>query len=174
MSRTLTSATTNALASQLTLPGYLVRISWISSVVRLTSRDTITWNGNAYTGFGVVPKGLEWRGSAEQGGTLRLDNSSGAYSVLALSEGVADVPITVWIYDAAATANADPVCVFDGVGDSCQIMPDAITIKVTSKRSRALFAPRSYITQDNGFSIVPPEGKTIEWGGQRYTFTRQR
>ena len=174
MSRTLTSATTNALASQLTLPGYLVRISWPTNTVRLTSRSDITWSGNLYSGFGVLPGGLEWRGSAEQGGTLRLDNSSGVYSALALSDGVADVPITIWIYDAAATATADPVCVFDGVGDSCQIMPDAITIKVTSKRSRALFAPRQYINQASGFSIVPPEGRTIVWGGQTFKFTRAR
>ena len=118
--------------------------------------------------------GIEWRGTAEQGGTLRLDNSSGAYSVVALDEGVADVPIKVWAYDAAATATADPVQIFDGVGDSCDIMPDAVTLRVTSKRSRSLYAPRAYITQDAGFSIVPPEGRTIEWGGDRYTFQRQR
>ena len=87
MSRTLTSATTNALASQLTLPGYLVRISWPTNTVRLTSRSDITWSGNLYSGFGVLPGGLEWRGSAEQGGTLRLDNSSGAYSALGLVSG---------------------------------------------------------------------------------------
>ena len=173
MARTLSTPTTNALAGQLTQPGYLVYIGW-AAPIRLSSRADLTWNGDPYTGFGVVPGGLEWRGSAEQGGTLKLDNSSGAYSVMALGEGVADVPIKVWIYDEAATATADPVAVFDGVGDSCDIMPDALTIRVTSKRSRSLYAPRTYITQDNGFSIVPPEGKTIEWGGQRYTFQRAR
>ena len=173
MSRTLTMPTTNALAEQLTRPGYLVYIGW-STPVRLSSRADLTWNSSLYIGFGVSASGIEWRGSAEQGGTLKLDNSSGSYSILALDEGVADVPVKVWAYDAAATATADPVAVFDGVGDSCDIMPAAITIKVTSKRSRSLFAPRSYITQDNGFSIVPPDGKTIVWGGQRYTFQRQR
>jgi len=174
MSRTTISpATTNALAAQLTRPGYLVYIGW-AVPVRLSSRTDLTWDGYLYIGFGVTPGGLDWSGTAEQGGTLKLDNSSGDYSVMALGEGVADVPIKVWAYDAAATATADPVPVFDGVGDSCEIMPDAITIRVTSKRSRSLYAPRAYITQDAGFSIVPPEGKTIQWGGQRYTFSRQR
>jgi hypothetical protein len=173
VSRTLSTPTTNALAGQLTRPGYLAYIGW-ATPVRLSSRGDLTWNGNLFIGFGVVTDGIEWRGTAEQGGTLRLDNSSGSYSVMALGEGVADVPIKLWAYDAAATATGDPVAIFDGVGDSCDIMPDAITIRVTSKRSRSLYAPRSYITQDNGFSIVPPEGKTIQWGGQRYTFTRQR
>lgn len=173
MSRTLSTPTTNALAGQLTRPGYLVYLGW-APPVRLSSRADLTWNGDLYIGFGVAPAGIEWRGTAEQGGTLRLDNSSGAYSSLALGVGVADVPIKIWAYDEAATATADPVAVFDGVGDSCGIMPDAITIRVTSKRSRSLYAPRAYITQDAGFSIVPPDGKTIQWGGQRYTFTRQR
>jgi len=173
MSRTLTTPTTNALAAQLTRPGYLVYLGWLTPV-RLSSRADLTWNGSLYIGFGMNPDGIEWRGTAEQGGTLRLDNSSGAYSATALDEGVADVPIKVWAYDEAATATGDPVAIFDGVGDSCEIMPAYITIRVTSKRSRSLFAPRAYITQDAGFSIVPPEGKSIMWGGQRYTFQRQR
>ena len=139
----------------------------------MSSRSDRDWNGNVYIKYGVQPEGLEWRGSAEQGGTLKLPNVGGAYGVLALAEGVADVPVKIWVYDGAAIGTNDPVMVFDGVGDGCNIRPDSITISLTSRRSRSLFSPRTYINQDNGFSIVPPEGKKIVWGGQAYTFTRK-
>ena len=174
MSRSLSGSLTSALAAQLTKPGYLVFIGWTGNNKYLCSRGDTTWNGNTYIGFGVIPNGLEWRGSAEQTGTLRINNSAGEYSVMALADGVADVPIKVWIFDASAVALGDPVQVFDGVGDSCDIGPESITIKVTSKRSRALFAPRAYINQASGWSIVPPDGRSIEWGGERYVFTRKR
>jgi len=170
---TISSPTLTALAQSLTLPGYLFYIGW-ATPIRLCSRSDLNWNGNVYISYSAEMTGIEWRGSAEQTGTLRLSNFGNAYSEKALNEGVADVSIKIWIYDGAATATADPVPVFDGVGDSCEITPDAITIKCISKRTRSLFAPRSYINQDSGFSIVPPEGKVIQWGGQKYTFTRSK
>ena len=170
---TISSPTTTALAQSLTLPSYLFYIGWVAPI-RLCSRSDLDWKGNVYISYSATASGIEWRGSAESSGTLRLSNFGTNYSSTALDEGVADVPIKMWIYDGAATATDDPVLVFDGVGDSCEITSDAVTIRCTSKRARSLFAPRSYINQDSGFSIVPPEGKKITWGGQKYVFKRSR
>jgi hypothetical protein len=173
MARSLSTPTKNAIAAQLTQPGYLVHIGW-AAPVRLSSRGDMTWNGNVYIAAGVMVSGLDWSGSAEQTGSILLNNAENLYSATALNEGVADVPIDVWLYDGAATATSDPVQLFAGVGDSCSILPQSVTIKVTSTRTRSQFSPRAYITQDNGFSIVPPEGRIISWGGTPYRFERSR
>lgn len=171
--RTLTSATADAVAGALTQPGYLVQIDW-SVPVYLCSRDDTEWAGRLWVGAPLEVRGLTWTGAAEQKGVVAIGNADGSVGIVALREGAADVRIQIWIFDAAALADDDPVPVFDGSGDACEIERKEVRINITSRRSRALFAPRTYITAANGFSIIPTEGRTLPWGGERYVFKRAR
>jgi len=177
MSRSISSATLTALAAQMTRPGYLVEIGW-STPSRLSSRGDTNWNSLVWIGVGVGVNNLSWDGTGEIRGNLSINNGGtqtvpGAFTYNTLTYGAADVPIKIWIYDAAAIATSDPVLVFDGVGDTCQVRPEKVVISFISKRSAVLFSPRQYITKDSGFSIIPASGKTIYWGGQRYVLNRQ-
>lgn len=173
MPRTLSVATAAAMAAQLTQPGYFVHIDWAPPVY-LTTRASSNWNGIAWEGAPLTVNGLSWLAAAEQKGSIVLGNVDGRWAKRALDEGAADIRVRIWIFDAAAIATADPVAVFDGSGDACDITERAVTIALTAKRTRSLFAPRGYITRDNGFSIVPPNGKVIVWGGERYVFQRAK
>jgi len=177
MSRSISAPTLAALAAQMTRPGYLIEIGWVTPS-RLSSRGDTNWNSLVWVGVGAAVQGLAWDGSGEMRGSINVANGGtqtvpGAFTYNALTYGVADVPIKVWIYDAAALAVGDPVLVFDGVGDTCQITPDRVTFQFISKKSQVLFSPRQYITKDAGFSIIPPTGKVIYWGGQKYVLNRQ-
>jgi hypothetical protein len=177
MSRSISAPTLAALAAQMTRPGYLIEIGW-STPARLSSRGDLNWNSLVWVGVGAQVQGLAWDGSGEIRGTVSVANGGtqtvpGAFTYNALTYGVADVPIKVWIYDAAATATGDPVLVFDGVGDTAQVAPDRVVFSLVSKRAQVLFSPRQYITAEAGFRIIPPTGKLIYWGGQKYALNRQ-
>ncbi len=171
MPRTVSVASAAAMAAQQTLPGYFVSIGWAPPVY-LTTRGDTTWNSIAWEGAALTVSGLEWLTGAEQRGSLVLGNTDGRFARRALEEGAADIAIRIWVFDAAATATDDPVAVFDGSGDVCDVTERSVTISLTSRRSRSLFSPRTYITRDNGFSIVPPTGKTIVWANEKYVFKR--
>jgi hypothetical protein len=178
MSRSISSATLTALAAQMTSPGYLLQIGW-PTPARLSSRGDTSWNSQVWVGTGFVVQGLAWDGSGDMRGVISLNNGGtqsvyGDFSYNALTYGAADVPIQIWIYDKAALATPDPVAVFDGVGDTCQIEAAKVQIQFAAKRSNVLYSPRQYITAEAGFSIVPPDGKVIYWGGQKYVLSRQQ
>lgn len=173
MTRSISAPTLAAIAAQFTQPGYFVQIDW-SSITRLTSRSSRSWNGQFWVGGFVEVRSVTWSADGTQDGTVILQNGTGAYGVVALDEGVADKRVQIWIFDAAATATGDPVKIFDGVGDSCDISPATVTVKLVSQRSGVLNSPRQYITRESGDTIVPASGTVITWGGQTYRLQRGR
>jgi len=172
MARTVSGAMSTAQASRLTQPGYLAQIDW-PVVVRLCTRGTASYFSQTWVGGALKVKNVQWAPSGVQKASIQLLNSNGAYGIVVLGNGVADTRIRLWAFDAAATADADPVLVFDGVGDDASINQETVAIDLVTQRSGVLFSPRSYITQDAGFSITPQEGRSITWGGQRYAFSRK-
>ena len=179
MPRALSGPILAALAAQMTQPGYLVEIGWVGSVVRLSSRGDKNWNSLVWVGVGAAVSGLSWDGTGEMRGSIQVLNGgtntvSGDFTALAVALGVADIPIKVWIFDGAALAVGDPFLVVDGFGDNCTIDPAKVVFNFTSKRARTQFSPRRYICAEQGFSIIPPEGKRLDWGGQIYVLNRGR
>ena len=168
MSRTLSTATDAAVAATTTQPGYLVHIAW-STPSRLTSgRSPLNWNGYVWLATDIRVDGLKWDKAGQQTGSLTLGNSEQQFSALALNEGVADVPVSIWAYDRSATAAGDPVLVFSGVGGKLAANDDRLTLELTTQRSRALKCPRMRITAANGFNYLPVAGSSIRWGNERY------
>jgi hypothetical protein len=181
MSRSISGPTLSAIAGQMTRPGYLVEILWPSNnTIRFSSRGDTNWNSLVWPGYGSDVGDLSWDGSGDMRGTITLLNGGtqtsggGAFTSLALTYGFADIPVKIWIYDKSALAAGDPVLVVDGRGDSCQVAPDRVRFNFTSKGSRVQFSPRQYITAEQGFSIIPPDGKILYWGGQKYVLRRAR
>ena len=171
MSRTLTGPTTSAVAGPVTRPAYLVQINW-SAIARLTTGTTLSWNGSMWVSAAAQLSGLSWRAGSLQSATLTLNNMAQEYSSLALSEGVADVPVYVWAYDQAATAAGDPVRVFTGVGNGCSMNDNFVVFELTA--AGALKSPRLRVTSANGFNHLPAAGEVIRWGSQRYVMSRRK
>jgi hypothetical protein len=172
--RSPSTPTGNAIAAATTRPGYLVQIGW-STVTRITSSDaSLTWNGFVWVPASVALSGLRWDNSGLQSATLRLGNTDQAYSALALNEGVADIAIVAYAYDQSATATADPIKVFDGVGGRLTADDNSVTIELTTLRSRALKSPRQRITRAAGYSLLPAPGTVVRWGSENYTLRRRR
>lgn len=169
--RTLSTPTGNAVVATSTRPAYLLEIHW-STITRLTTGgEALTWNGYIWAPADVELTGLRWENAGLLAASLRLGNANQQFSALALNEGVADVSILVYAYDQSATATGDPVKVFDGVGGSCALDDDAVTIELTTQRVRALKSPRQRITRAAGYSLLPAAGTVIRWGNRRYVLT---
>lgn len=169
--RTLSAATNTAVAGPVTAPGYFVEILF-SSPLRISSRGTLAWSGNTWNAWDIRITGLAFDGTTSaQNGTLVLGNTDLSVGALILNQGIADRTINIWAFLGDAPATADPVQVFAGVGDVVSpINPDAGTVTVTLQQYAAgvLFCPRRYITNENGFSVLPPAGTLVPFNGETF------
>lgn len=164
----VSDATLEALLARFSEPGYFVRIDWALPTF-LCSRGDTSWAGRLWV---LAP--IELRGVTAGGGSIRIGNAGKEFGYQVLGEGVAGVRIRTWAYDGAATEDEDPIPIFDGFGDDAEGDLESVTIQLVTGSVGQLFAPRGYITRQEGFSIVPPDGRTVTWGGERYTFRRAR
>lgn len=171
MTRTVTAALTTEIGRDVVTPGYLVEIGF-ATPLRLSSRATLSWSGNTWTTWDVRVRGIavEAQGSTS-GGSLVLWNGDYTISALVLGEGVANRAVKIWVfYGDTALAASDPVQVFVGVADDASIDPTsgAVTLSLVQTNAAALFAPRFYVTPENGFSYLPAPGTVIDWDGERF------
>jgi hypothetical protein len=171
--RTPSTPTGNAIAADNTAPAHLVQIGW-STVTRITSdSESLPWNGYVWVPADLEVSELKWENAGQQAATMRLGNASQQWSALALNDGAADVPIMVWTYDRSATATADPVLVFSGVGGRCGADEDTVTIELATQRANTLKSPRQRISRSAGYSLLPAAGTVIRWGNQRYVLAKR-
>lgn len=169
--RTLSTPTQTEIAKTYTDPGYLVEIAF-STVVRLSSRGDVSWNGSSWlgseSGRDVGVDGLGSDGQGAQTGSLTLGNADNVVGALVLNEGVAGRAVKVWKFYEGATAAADPAQIFSGCGDEAEIGLTEVRISLVSESLQSLDSPRTRITKANGFNHLPPAGTIINWGGQAY------
>jgi len=176
MSRTLTAALSAELAADRTTPAYLVEILF-STPLRLSSRSTLTWNGNTWISRDLRIQGLRYDvGTAQQSGNLVLGDLDGSVTVLILREGVAGRAINVWKFYGAAPAPADPVQIFQGAGDAAAMDEKSagVNISLVQRSARELYAPRRFMTRATGFSILPVPGRIISFNGENFKLERDR
>jgi hypothetical protein len=124
MSRTLTTATANAIAATAVRPAILVEIDYASGTTRLHSGiGDLTFDGDTYTGVGTLGAITDLEESIDEsanGCTLTLAASS-AIIALALTEDARGRPVRIWIGArdlAADTLIADPALFFSGLVES--------------------------------------------------------
>lgn len=171
--RTLSGPTNTAVESLSARPAYLVAISW-STLITITSGDTLTWGAYTWYNHDIRLSNLEWNKDGLVSATLLLGNNNATYSALALNEGIADKSVVIWYYDQSATAIGDPVRIYDGSGGRCAINDQFISLSLVSQRIGTLKSPRIKITPGNGFSNLPPEKYVINWGGEKYVLTGRK
>lgn len=167
--RSLSSALLTALGGSVTRPAYLVHIGW-NVPVRLSSHGTVSWNGYTWSAADLSVDGVRV-GAGAVSGQLVLGNLDDVYGALVLNEGVADVPVTLYGFDAAATASGDMALLGECVGGEAEITVETVTIALRDPAS-FLFGPRQFIGPATGFTQLIAAGKVLNINGQSYRIAR--
>lgn len=162
--RTLSAGLLVELGLIVTRPGYLVQIDF-STPLYLSSLGDISWDGHTWAAADVKVAGLK----SGQGGTISFGNALLDYGALVLNEGVADRGIKIYAVWAGVV---EPVCEFDGVGDSSEV-GDRVSISLSEQGSRSLYSPRRFINASTGFNTLLPAGTRLTLGQQTYILERR-
>ena len=161
--RALSSATASATTASTTSPGYFVEIVFPSGTVRVTTRDTVTWNGFVWVRSVLKVSRIEGTG---QSGTLDFFDADRSLRTLVTQDGVNDRRVRVWKFYKGALATGDPALIFDGVGDGSRIAQGRVAINVARTGSRTLMSPRLRIGPFIGLNFLAPEGTIVNWAGR--------
>jgi hypothetical protein len=170
---TSTGVTAGASGSAAGEPGYLVEILF-PTPLRLSTRGQVAWSGQTWLPWRVSVQGLtvDAQGS-ESTGSLVIGNADYSISALILLNGIAQRGVNIWKFYSATPGASDPVQIFAGLADAASFDPANRNVSVTlgQANTRALDAPRFYITAENGFNFVPAPGSFIDWDGERFELT---
>jgi hypothetical protein len=168
--KSISSALSTALNAPVQQPAIFVQAGF-STVRRWSSFATATWNGQTWTREDVTVKDLEIDALMVRG-ALVIGNADDAAGNLVLSENPADIPITIWGYDAAATATADVVHLCDAVGAGARIDGRFVSINLRSP-SEFTLAPRQFVGPATGFNTLLPAGTVLSINGISYRLERR-
>ncbi len=160
--RSLSSPLNTALAAPVQRPALLVSMAF-ASTQRWSSGATLSWNGFTWTGRELAVENLVVE-ALRVSGTLVLGNLDDAIGTLILSEGVQDKVITIYGYDAAATATADVVWLCTAVGARAQLTHRQARIALRHK-CEFTAGPRTYVNGAAGFNWLQPAGTTLRING---------
>lgn len=168
--KTLSSALSAALGAPVQQPAILVQAGF-STVRRWSSFATTTWNGQTWTKEDIQLDQLQV-GALRVSGTLVVGNNDDGIGALVLAEGVQDRAITIWGYDAAATALGDVVWLCTAVGASAQVGLRDVRIALRH-RSEFMQAPRTFVGPAAGITGLLPAGAALRINGIDYVLERR-
>lgn len=171
MTRTVSAPTATAAAQTITQPGILLQVGF-TFVQRLSSRGDVTWNGFTWLAANIRMGQLQEAPNGSATMQVLVGNTDLAFGAACLGEAPQDKAVSLWQFFEGATAAGDPVPIFSGVIDSCDITPAAVTLQLSSLNQRTLIIPRRRITADAGFNHLLPAGRVIEFDGVRYELLR--
>lgn len=171
MGRTLSGPTSTATAQTITQPGYLVQLGF-SSVLRYSSRGDEIWNGQNWLANNVQVGTISETPNGGVSLGLTIGNTDLAFGAVCLTEQPQDKAVSVWAFYEGAVALADPILIFDGVIDSCDISQSAVQLTLSDLNAKTLFIPRGRITRANGFNRLSPVGRVISFNGLRIELVR--
>jgi len=160
--RALSSPLSTAVSGPVQRPALLVQMGF-STAQRWSSGGTISWNGNTWTAADVRVEGLMVE-ALRVSGTLIIGNLDDVIGGLILSQGVQDIAVSIYGYDAAATATGDVVWLADAVGASAQLTTHEARIAL---RHYAEFvsSPRTLVGAAAGFGQMLPAGTVLRING---------
>lgn len=169
MARTLSGPHTTAVGAPVTRPAILVQIDF-ATPVRWSSMATLSWSSQTWTAYDVRLEGLVVD-ALRVSGTLVVGNLDDVIGGLVLSEGIQDKAITIYGYDAAATASGDVQWLASAVGASAQISAEEVRIALRHK-CEFTTSPRTFVNQAANFNQVMAAGSVIKINGYDYRLGR--
>lgn len=168
--RSLSSALSTALGAPVQQPAILVQAGFAPER-RWSSFADVLWDNKLWVREDVALQDLQVDGLRLRG-TLVLGNADDVAGALLLTQSPADVPISIWGYDAAATALTDVVHLCDAVGAGAAIGLRQASISLRSP-SEHLTAPRTWVGPAAGFNTLLPAGVVLRINGQDYRLDRR-
>lgn len=162
--RSLSAPTLAAVSQTITEPRWFLQIDF-STVLRLCTNGSTSWNSQTWSDGAFDVGGLSWDSSIVQNVTLSFKDLDQSIAALCLTQEIADLPIKLWVFDAKAVATSDPVLVFDGAGASVSGASDG-SVKITANRlnSRSVDLPRNSWRVLLPSVLFAPAGTVITWG----------
>lgn len=167
--RSISSALAVALGAPVQRPAVLVEVGF-SPALRLSSGPSIPWGGHTWAAADVQVEGLRVE-PFRIAGTLVLGNADGAAGALCVSQGVQDIAIRIWAFDAAATASADVVWICDAQGSAARV--DVPDVRIALRhRCELITTPRTVVGPAAGFAQRLPAGAVLRINGIDYRLER--
>lgn len=145
--RTYSANTEALLDDDITRPLFIFEIGF-STAMRLSSRETVSWDGDSYVAAGI----------RFSGDRFRLFNEANTHSAAFLAQGTAGISCKVWqLYGEPPFAAADADLIFSGELGAASMPADAKYIEARLIEAPVLFAPRLYPVAP-AFNHIPPDG----------------
>ena len=166
----LSTALSAALGAPVQQPCVLVRLGFATPQY-WTSGATLTWGGQTWTQQAMALDGLNVQ-ALTIAGTLSIGNGDDVAGGLVLAQGVADMPIDIYGYDAAATGSTDVVLLCNAVGSGATIAGELVQIGLRSP-SEFLLSPRTFVRPQSGFTTLLPANSVIKINGQTLILERR-
>lgn len=164
--RSLPAGLETRVASRYTEPGYLVAIHYPTQIVRMSSRGTLSCQGETWVKQLLEISGLGSNGGGEAKGEIRLGNLDNAMAALFMTEGVKGRRVQVWLFDGDAPADDEIVLVFDGSADAPRLAVDRAQVALVADRASVMTLPRGVISPAHGFTHQTASGTVFSWGTQ--------
>lgn len=161
-SRSVTSATLAQAGAGVSAPAWFLQIDWAASTTRLCSYGAQTWNGQAWAGGGFTVR--EFGQDSKPAGVMLVDPSV-AYRTLALSDGIRDRLVQLWKGYIGTLADPDPVLLFRGYADGCEIGAGSVSFNLDWQSSARQFSPRQRIGPGIGVNFTATPNTTLRWAG---------
>ncbi len=168
--RTLSTAHSNALTGPVQRPAYLIQLNY-SPIQRWSSHDTVSWDSQTWTKFDITVEGLQVQALSVRG-TLVAGNADDVAGAFVIAQGIQDIPITIYGYDAAATSSGDVVLLASAVGGTAEVGLSEVRVSLRH-RSEFQQSPRTYVNAANGFTVLQSPGTVIRVNGQDIKLSRR-
>lgn len=175
MSRTVSSQVDTEIAKVVTAPGYLVEILFPEPIapLRVSSRGDVQFTDGRFfisANFQVNGLGTDISTSLLSG-SIDFQDSDYAISTMVLLYGVGDREVNVWQFYGDATLGASDAVFLGpmrGADSAFDFSGRKVSISLLMNNLATLYAPRTYLTKENGFNQLCPAGLIIQWGSQKY------
>lgn len=168
---TLSSAMSTAVGRRITEPGLFIEIQF-STIVRLSTRGTTTWNALTWTQSNVKAENIEMSMNIVQALSLRFGDADNSIAAFLLNANPTGLGVKVWVFDASAIAAADPVLIFDGqidASDGGASRDVTISCRVVTK-----YLPNGELSLVLPAYFFAPEGVPLRWGNGTISMNRRQ
>ena len=175
MSRTLDSAITAELAGQNLSVWHVAKIDFVtpagaSDKVYLSEGPStaliIDGTSQLFSEGSLRIDKMSWGTTGIQKCTITLMDYSGSVIQKALTNQLADTPITIWqVYETTGTTVTTEVILVTGTLDPVKITVDEVTLDVVLPNINTEFFPSKYCTKEAGFNHLAQEGQLVDFNG---------
>lgn len=169
--KSLSTAISSALGAPVQRPAVLVQMDF-STIQRWSSGPTATYSGHTWTSSDIAVEDLRVE-ALRVSGTLVVGNMDGVFGEMCLTQGVQDRAITIYGFDAAATASADFVWLASCQASATRVSTRDVRLQLRH-RAELVTSPKTVVGPEAGFNVRLPAGVVLRINGVDYKLERPK